>query len=216
MIPTAIRRSKRRSARLSTWHRSGRDGATTAKFQFRRPAPLQCRRSHPLISDVPFADELFSRHVEVVPYRAEWAHEGAQLVAQLRDRLPDAQSIVHIGSTSVPGLPAKDCLDVMVQVRDLAECDVARTLKSAGYRRRPESWNSEEISYAVTHQKLVFAQPSDGRTTRVGSQRSRLMWVQHRQEWALRGGAHGRRQLMPVRRSLAARSVGICHSRSVG
>lgn len=116
---------------------------------------------------MPFADELFSRHVEVVPYRAEWAHEGAQLVAQLRDRLPDAQSIVHIGSTSVPGLPAKDCLDVMVQVRDLAECDVARTLKSAGYRRRPESWNSEEISYAVTHQKLVFAPAVGGRSCNI-------------------------------------------------
>lgn len=106
---------------------------------------------------MPFPDELFSRHVEVVPYRNSWACEGAQLVAGLSDCLPDALSVEHIGSTSVPGLPAKDCLDVMVQVRTLADCDVTRVLESEGYRRRPEHWNREEISYGVAHQKLAFA-----------------------------------------------------------
>ena len=55
----------------------------------------------------PFPDEPFSRRVEVVAYRQAWAGEGAQLAADLRELLPGAVSVDHVGSTAVPGLPAQ-------------------------------------------------------------------------------------------------------------
>lgn len=108
---------------------------------------------------MPFPDEPFSRRVEVIPYRETWAGEGAQLVDTLRELVPNTVIVEHIGSTSVPGLPAKDCIDVMVQVRDLDCSDVATALERHRYRRRQEPWNQEETSYGVAYRKLVFAPP---------------------------------------------------------
>jgi len=48
---------------------------------------------------------------EVVPYQGRWAAEGADLVDRLRQLVPSATAVDHIGSTAVPGLCAKDCLD---------------------------------------------------------------------------------------------------------
>jgi GrpB-like predicted nucleotidyltransferase (UPF0157 family) len=59
---------------------------------------------------------LLGQRVEVVPYRAAWADEGALLAARLRELLPGAVGVQHIGSTAVPGLAAKDRMDMMVQV----------------------------------------------------------------------------------------------------
>jgi GrpB-like predicted nucleotidyltransferase (UPF0157 family) len=64
---------------------------------------------------MPFADEPLAHRVEVVPYQARWASEGEALVARLALLVPTAVAIDHIGSTAVPGLPAKDCLDVMIR-----------------------------------------------------------------------------------------------------
>jgi dephospho-CoA kinase len=72
----------------------------------------------------------------------------------------------HIGSTSVPGLPAKDCLDATVQVDDL-DSDIAMRLGREGFRQRPEEWNRLETTYGVTVPKLVFAGPPGGRRANV-------------------------------------------------
>lgn len=112
---------------------------------------------------MPFPDEPLGQRVEVVPYRSAWLSEGALLVAQLRELLPEAVSIEHIGSTAVPGMAAKDCLDLMVQVTDLENCGVATALERHGYRRRPEPWNQQENSFGVTCRKQVFAPAPGGR-----------------------------------------------------
>ncbi len=99
--------------------------------------------------------------VEVVPYRAAWAGEGVLLAARLAVLLPGAVCVQHIGSTSVPGLAAKDCIDLMVQVHDLERADVAAVLGRHGYRRRLEPWNQQETSFGTVCRKQVFA-PAPG------------------------------------------------------
>jgi dephospho-CoA kinase len=82
---------------------------------------------------VPFPDEKFSQNgVEVVEYRTEWATEGADMTAWLGRSLPGATATDHIGSTSVPGLPAKDCIVLMVRVESISDFDL-RPLIDAGY-----------------------------------------------------------------------------------
>jgi dephospho-CoA kinase len=116
---------------------------------------------------VPFPDETFSRNgVEVVAYRPGWATEGVEMTAWLARLLPGAVATDHIGSTSVPGLPAKDCIDLMVRVQSLSEMDL-RPLAHAGYRERPEEWNHVETLASETHPKRVFAPPVGGRSVNI-------------------------------------------------
>lgn len=74
--------------------------------------------------------------IEIVPYQPRWPREFQELARPIRAALgPLALRIDHIGSTSVPGLPAKDIIDMQVTVAGLApEVEVALT--SAGYARR--------------------------------------------------------------------------------
>ena len=106
---------------------------------------------------MPFPDEAFAQRVEVSAYRAEWATEASAYVDLLREVLPHALAVDHIGSTSVPGLPAKDCLDLMVQVEDLDAAEVTAAMTARGFRVRPEAWNRDEVTDGVSHTKLVFA-----------------------------------------------------------
>ncbi|HEY3734628.1 MAG TPA: GrpB family protein [Streptosporangiaceae bacterium] len=76
----------------------------------------------------------------VVAYRADWPDRAATLTASLRDRLgPRAERIEHIGSTSIPGMAAKDILDMQVSVAGLAEAASAfdEPLAGLGFERVP-------------------------------------------------------------------------------
>jgi GrpB-like predicted nucleotidyltransferase (UPF0157 family) len=75
-----------------------------------------------------------TRPVEIVAYRDDWPLQFETLAADLRCALGDvAIRIDHIGSTAVPGLPAKDVIDVQVTVRRLADVPAAL----AGYEHIP-------------------------------------------------------------------------------
>lgn len=83
-----------------------------------------------ILGVVPFDDEAFAQ-VDVVGYRPAWVEEGEALIVVLRGLVPDADVIDHIGSTAVPGLPAKDCLDAMVRVESVVDHNLA-VLADAG------------------------------------------------------------------------------------
>ena len=62
--------------------------------------------------------------IEVVPYRDEWAASFAAWRDALQQALAEgATRIEHVGSTAVPGLPAKPIVDVQVSVRNVEEED---------------------------------------------------------------------------------------------
>jgi GrpB-like predicted nucleotidyltransferase (UPF0157 family) len=74
--------------------------------------------------------------IEIVPYRERWPREFAEIAAPLRQALGDlAVRVDHIGSTSVPGLAAKDIIDVQVTVAAF-DPQVDDALVTLGYRRR--------------------------------------------------------------------------------
>jgi len=74
--------------------------------------------------------------VVVVPYDPTWPAKFEALRTALASALGDvAWAIHHVGSTAVPGLPAKPILDVDVEIasrEDLVEC--IRRLARLGYR----------------------------------------------------------------------------------
>lgn len=69
-----------------------------------------------------------------------WAELGALLAARASLAAGGARTD-HIGSTAVPGLPAKDCIDLQLTVADMAEADALRApLAAAGFPRTPGDW----------------------------------------------------------------------------
>lgn len=79
-----------------------------------------------------------SSRIEIVPYRPEWPGEFEALAAPLRDALgPLALRVDHIGSTSVPGLAAKDIIDIQVTVAALDAATIDAALAPLGYTIHP-------------------------------------------------------------------------------
>ena len=73
--------------------------------------------------------------IEIVPYDENWPREFARIAGPLRATLREvALRIDHIGSTSVPGLAAKDIIDVQVTVRDF-DVPLEAVLSLLGYMR---------------------------------------------------------------------------------
>jgi GrpB-like predicted nucleotidyltransferase (UPF0157 family) len=107
---------------------------------------------------VPFPDE--PTLVTIVDYQPGWPSEFDRIAHQLREVLGRAAiGVDHVGSTSVPSLAAKDCIDIQVRVAALDEAWMVSRMGSIGFRCRPESWNRVEVSAGVASRKLVFAPP---------------------------------------------------------
>jgi GrpB-like predicted nucleotidyltransferase (UPF0157 family) len=88
----------------------------------------------------------------IVDYNPTWPDQFEQLATDLRRHLGDGVvGIDHIGSTSVPGLAAKDVIDLQVTVASLADADrLAPAFQRAGYVPTP---------YRLDHQPA--GDPSD-------------------------------------------------------
>lgn len=114
---------------------------------------------------MPFDDE--SRIVELVAWRSGWDTEFRALADRLAGSLGGtALAIDHVGSTAVPGLPAKDVIDVQMRVAAL-EKTIESALAQLGFRARPEPWNRLEAIGDEEFPKRVFAPAAGDRPANV-------------------------------------------------
>ena len=107
--------------------------------------------------------------VEIIAYDHRWPTEFAAIGAALRAGLGDlALRIDHIGSTSVPGLAAKDRIDVQIAVAGFEQYDAMRErIEPLGYEARPRrtgdhlppGWQGPQSEW----EKRFFATPPDRR-----------------------------------------------------
>lgn len=76
--------------------------------------------------------------IEVVPYSKDWPVQFTAVAAKLRQALRTVPvvSIEHVGSTSVPGLPAKPVLDIDVIVERQHVVSALSALAAIGYIQR--------------------------------------------------------------------------------
>jgi len=104
--------------------------------------------------------------VEQVPYKDTWPREFEELRATIARAVGDlALRIDHIGSTSVPGMSAKDVIDIQITVTSLDDADeLAQRTERLGFVRRPyfidhipPGWQGDEREWG----KIVLA-PPDG------------------------------------------------------
>ncbi|MCC3158451.1 GrpB family protein [Hymenobacter sp. 15J16-1T3B] len=86
-----------------------------------------------------------SRPVVLLPYQARWTAEYAAVAARLQAWAASAGArIEHIGSTAVPGLCAKDVIDVQLTVPDLDAAGLLQPLWQAGFRQGRE-WQYDQF-----------------------------------------------------------------------
>lgn len=79
--------------------------------------------------------------IEIVSPKSSWEAEFTDIAVRLAHAFGDtARDIQHIGSTSVPGLPAKDIIDVQVTVVSLdLDSDTERRLSDVGFSLSEET-----------------------------------------------------------------------------
>lgn len=87
--------------------------------------------------------------VELVDHDPSWAAMYTREAVRIRQALGDRALLVeHIGSTAVPGLCAKPCIDISLGVADPAdEKSYLPDLEAAGYilRRREPDWHQHRV-----------------------------------------------------------------------
>lgn len=93
--------------------------------------------------------------IEVVDYDPAWPARFEAEAARLRDALGEvAVRIEHIGSTSVPGLPAKPVIDIQLSVACFEpEARYAGPLERLGYEQYPDP---------ATPEHRIFTLPKGG------------------------------------------------------
>jgi dephospho-CoA kinase len=78
--------------------------------------------------------------LRIVPYDPTWPEQYARVAARI-GHATGGRRVDHVGSTAVPGLLAKDVLDLQLTVPDLATADrLAEPLAEAGFPRYPGTW----------------------------------------------------------------------------
>ena len=75
-----------------------------------------------------------------------WPAQAERVLGRVRAAVGDAAlSLEHVGSTAVPGLPAKDVLDLQLVVADLGvAAALAEPLRAAGLPAYPGDWWDDE------------------------------------------------------------------------
>lgn len=76
----------------------------------------------------------------LVAHNPDWARQAELLMSRIQASAPDdILAVDHIGSTSIPGLEAKDVIDLQLAVADLDDADrIAPLLAAAGFPLWPK------------------------------------------------------------------------------
>jgi GrpB-like predicted nucleotidyltransferase (UPF0157 family) len=72
----------------------------------------------------------------IAAYNPDWPKRFEQIAAYVKAFLPEGCTIHHVGSTSVPGMPAKDIIDIDVEYTHGFLQAVIDGLKDAGYEHQ--------------------------------------------------------------------------------
>jgi GrpB-like predicted nucleotidyltransferase (UPF0157 family) len=114
-------------------------------------------------------------NVTIVAYRESWPAEFEAIRERLSVALGQvARQIEHIGSTAVPGLAAKDVIDVQVTVADLDVLVLVPTILAAGFVISANGPHGADHRPAGSHStdpkdwdKLFFHAPSESRRVNI-------------------------------------------------
>lgn len=104
----------------------------------------------------------------LAPSNSSWSKQATRLIVRLEKALGSSvRRIDHIGSTAVPGLPAKDLIDIQVLVDDLPVAfEVAEMARRAGFVHVGGEWYGED-SNGKKYREEVAVNADPGRPVNV-------------------------------------------------
>lgn len=105
------------------------------------------------------------RSPRIDEYDETWPRQAERVIGRIRAAVGgQIVRVDHIGSTSVPGLPAKDVIDLQIVVDDLAVADsFADTLSDAGFPRAEGEWVDDATDGSGTWPKRFHFGGDPGR-----------------------------------------------------
>jgi GrpB-like predicted nucleotidyltransferase (UPF0157 family) len=136
--------------------------------------------------------------IEIVPYDARWPAIFQDWKGRMLEVLTQPARIEHVGSTAVPGLPAKPIVDIQVSVADLKDERAYRpALESLGIRLR-----SRDDEHRYFHPPAERPRDVHVHVCSVGSrwERSHILFVAY-----LRRDAPARDSYVVAKREAAAK-----------
>lgn len=109
--------------------------------------------------------------LELVPTDPAWSAQAERLLTRLRQAFGDVLVTAdHVGSTAVPGLLAKDVLDLQVGVTSLADADgdvVRSRLDAAGFPRTEGACTDVDRGSSGTWPKRMHGNADPARVTHI-------------------------------------------------
>ena len=107
--------------------------------------------------------------IEIVPHLISWPSDFVKIALSLRRGLGElALRIDHIGSTSVPGLAAKDIIDIQITVAALDQTFLS-AMTTLGYSRPEGIWRDHQPAGSempeTEWEKWLFIEPPGQRPT---------------------------------------------------
>ncbi len=109
--------------------------------------------------------------VEIIPYKNSWPADFCEIALTLRGGLDElALRIDHIGSTAVPGLAAKDIIDIQITVAALDHVLIS-AMSAIGYTLPEDVWRDHRPAGVegpeIEWEKWVFRPPPGQRRTHI-------------------------------------------------
>jgi dephospho-CoA kinase len=102
-----------------------------------------------------------------------WAEQAERLIARLKKAMGSSiRHVDHVGSTSVPDLPAKDLIDIQVVVDDLTVAlELAMAARRAGFVHEAGEWYGEDRD-GEKYREEVVVDADPGRPVNVNIRQS--------------------------------------------
>ncbi len=110
-----------------------------------------------------------SRNIIISEYNPGWPRAFQEQASRLRDILGEtALRIDHIGSTAVPGLPAKDIIDIQITVANLNDInDFIERMTRNGYVYHEDIQNDNFLGSSEGYHKRFFREPEGRERTHI-------------------------------------------------
>lgn len=128
---------------------------------------LWARRILPFARNIDQRQRAARQGGPVLVQDGDWPRQASLLIRRLTRVDPRVLGVEHIGSTSVPGLPAKDVLDLQLTVASLHDADgLSDRLAEAGFPRLPGIWQdtpTAEVPEPEKWQKRLHCNADPGR-----------------------------------------------------
>lgn len=92
-------------------------------------------------------------------YNERWPNHFQSIAQYLATRLGDGYSIHHVGSTSIPGMPSKDIIDIDIECKPEQMMQLIDELSQIGYKHQGDLGIIGREAFEISNEELKMILP---------------------------------------------------------